>query len=274
MAKKKTAENVIDVPQKEQNITVNTVKTTNNLWDVKDRTYVLNGSKTPITFTLASRHHNRNPLMWWDEDKSVSRELRYASNQRSPFRDEQDGFSTLKHIVFRDGTLFVPKSQQSLQKLLSLYHPQKDLTYYELDNAADAKNDLLDIELEIEALNIAKDLDIEHAEAVLRVEQGSSVSKMTSSEIRRDLLLFCKRDPGLFINLVNDENVQLRNFAIKASEAGIISISGDQKSFYWASNNKKLMSVPFDENPYSAFAAYLKTDDGVEVYRSIEKKIK
>ena len=34
------------------------------------------------------------------------------------------------------------------------------------------------------------------------------------------------------------------------------------------------MSVPFEENPYSAFAAFLKTDEGVQVYKSIIKKLK
>jgi len=33
------------------------------------------------------------------------------------------------------------------------------------------------------------------------------------------------------------------------------------------------MTVPFDENPYSAMAAYFKTDEGTEVLRSIEKKL-
>jgi hypothetical protein len=33
------------------------------------------------------------------------------------------------------------------------------------------------------------------------------------------------------------------------------------------------MEVPFDENPYSAFAAWLKTDEGVEVYKSIQKRV-
>jgi len=32
-------------------------------WEIKDRTYILKGNKSPITYTLASRHHNRNPLM-------------------------------------------------------------------------------------------------------------------------------------------------------------------------------------------------------------------
>jgi hypothetical protein len=88
------------------------------------------------------------------------------------------------------------------------------------------------------------------------------------------LLIFARSNPQLFIELVNDENVQLRNFAIKASEAGIISLSPDQRFFTWASNKKKLMTVPFDENPYSAMAAFFKTDEGVEIFKSIEKKFK
>jgi hypothetical protein len=97
---------------------------------------------------------------------------------------------------------------------------------------------------------------------------------MSSKEIKRDLLIFAKRNPALFLELSNDDNVELRNFAIKAAEAMIIKLSADQRTFAWASNGKKLMTVPFEENPYSAFAAWLKTDDGVEVYKSIDKKLK
>ena len=87
-------------------------------------------------------------------------------------------------------------------------------------------------------------------------------------------MLFAKRNPYLFLSLVNDENVELRNLAVKATEAKIIKLSQDQRTFAWASNGKKLMTVPFEENPYSAFAAFLKTDEGVEVFKSIEKKLK
>ena len=78
----------------------------------------------------------------------------------------------------------------------------------------------------------------------------------------------------LLLELLNDENIQLRNFAIKATEAKIIKLSQDQRTFTWASNGKKLMTIPFDENPYSAMAAFFKTDEGVEIYKSIEKKFK
>ena len=86
-------------------------------------------------------------------------------------------------------------------------------------------------------------------------------------------MLFARNNPQLFIQLANDDNVQLRNIAIRAAEAGITVLSQDQRTFTWGSNGRKLMNVPFDENPYSAFAAFLKTDEGVEIYKSIDKKL-
>ena len=238
-------------------------------WEIKDRNYYLIGGKTPLTFTLASKN-----MMYFDEKLGYSREIRYAQNQKSIFVDAQDGYVTLKHIVFKDGTLFVPRTNQPLQRLLSIYHPQLGKTYAELDPVKEAVSDLDVIELELEALNLAKNLDIDHAEAVLRVELGSSVGNMTTSEIKRDVLLFAKRSPQTFIALVNDDNIVLRNLAIRAIESAIISLDDDQRTFRWASNNAKLMTVPFDENPYSAMGAWFKTDEGTQVQKSIEKKLK
>ena len=199
--------------------------------------------------------------------------MRYASNQRSIFVDEQDNTAILDHIVFENGTLFVPKNNQPLQKLLSLYHPKKDIIYAETDTIAEAKEDLVSIEVEMQALNTAVELEIDQAEAILRVELGSSVDKMSSAEIKRDVFMFARTNPVLFLELVKDENVMLRNLAIKAKEMGVIVLSQDQRNFTWGSTGRKLMEVPFDENPYSAFASWLKTDEGVEVYKSIQKRI-
>ena len=251
-----------------------TPKVKKDTWEIKDRYYHLLNDNSPLTFRINSRHSARKPLMWFDEEKGYNRELRYATNQRSCFVDEQDGLVTLGHIVFEDGVLMVPKSDVALQKMLSLYHPNRNKLYSEKDDIQEAIDDLDYLELEIEALNIAKQMDIDDAEAILRVEQGSSVSEMSSKELKRDLLLFARSNASLFLELANDENVGLRNFGIKATEANIVSLSQDQRTFSWASNNRKLMNVPFDENPYSALAAWFKTDEGVEVYKSIEKKLK
>ena len=249
------------------------VKDTSPRWEMKDRQYYLKQDGSPLTYVLQSKSSRKKPLLWWDESKNENREIRYSSNQKSPFVDEQDKNVMLDHIIFEEGVLYVPKQKQALQKLLSLYHPKKGLVYDEVDNVADAKEDLIDIETEMKALNTATSIEIDQAEAILRVELGSVVDKMSSAEIKRDLYLFARQNPVLFLALVNDENVVLRNLAIKANESGVIRLSQDQRSFMWGSNDRKLMEVPFDENPYSAFAAWLKTDEGVEVYKSIQKKL-
>ncbi len=241
-------------------------------WEIKDRTYLTSGSNKPLTLKIPSRHSSRHALLYYDEKSNEQREIRYATNQNSPFKDEQKGEVTLGHIVFKDGSLFVPKRNQVLQKILSLYHPLKNKIYNELDQIEVAKDDLFELELEIDALNAAKNIDIDQAEAILRVEIGSKVSEMSSKELKRDLLLFAKNNPKLFLNLANDDNVQLRNFAIRATEARIIKLADDQRTFTWASNGRKLMTVPFDENPYSAMASFFKTDEGIQVFQSIEKK--
>ena len=60
---------------------------------------------------------------------------------------------------------------------------------------------------------------------------------------------------------------------IKAVEAKVINLSQDQRTFTWGSNDRKLMNVPFDEHPYSALAAWFKTDEGMEIYSNIEKRL-
>jgi len=243
-------------------------------WEYKDRTYYLISNKQPIVMTLPSRHTRKRSLLWFDPDKGYQRELRYATNQPSVFVDEQEGPSTLDHIIFRNGTLTVPKEKQNLQKLLSLYHPLKDKLYSEFNAVKEAEDELDLIELELDALNLARELDIEMLEAILRVDQGSSVKNMTSKEIKRDALIYAKRSPRTFISLAQDENVQLRNFGVKAVEQKFIILSQDQRTFTWASTGRKLMTVPFDENPYSALAAWFKTDEGVEVFQNLQKRLK
>ncbi len=241
---------------------------------MKDRLYTLKNNKQPLVFTIPSKHSQKAPLLWFDEEKGYQRELKYATNQPSRFVDEQKGTATVGRIVMRDGGLRVPKEKQALQKLLSLYHPYRDEVYEEYKPVQQAANQLDWIEAEIQALNLAKSLTVDQLEAILRVEFGNEVDKLSSKELKRDGLLFAKRNPMLFVELASDENVELRNFGIKATEAKLIKLSSDQRTFTYGDGDRKLMTVPFDENPYSALAAYFKTDDGIEVYKAIQKKLK
>jgi len=244
-----------------------TIKPSNE-WEIKDRVYYLTRKRRPLSYMVRS-----TDIYYFDEEKGYERELKYCENQKSVFVDEMKGDQRLSHIIFRNGALHVPRNKQTLQRLLSLYHPHKDKLYTEYKPVEEAEDEMQWLELEADALLAARDMDVDLAEAIMRVENGSKVSNMSSKELKRDLLLFAKKKPKLFLELVTDENIQLRNFAIKATEAKIIALSQDQRTFSWASTGRKLMTVPFDEHPYSALAHWFKTDEGMEIYSNIEKRL-
>jgi len=237
-------------------------------WEIKDRVYYLKGLKKPLSYMIKSTN-----VYYFDEEKGYERELKYCSNQKTCFVDEMLGDQRLEHIVFRNGVLFVEREKTVLQKFLSLYHPHRDKLFYEDKPVENAAQEIEILELEADAILAARNMDIDMAEAILRVEKGSSVSKLSSKELKRDLLIFARQNPILFLELATDDNVQLRNFGIKATELGIIKLSNDQRNFLWGSNDRVVMTVPFDEHPYTALAHWFKTDEGMEIYANIEKRL-
>ena len=239
-----------------------------NTWDFKDRLYYLKGNKKPLSYMLKSSN-----VYFFDQEKGHERELKYCQNQKTNFVDEMKGDQRLEHVIFRSGSLFVPKEKTVLQKLLSVYHPYKDNIYYEHKPQVIAAEELDLLEMQADAIIAARTLDVDMAEAVMRVEIGSEVTKMSSKELKRDFLIYARNNPQLFLDLLQDENIQLRDYGIKATEQGILVLSSDQRTFFWGSNNRKLLNVPFDEHPYSALAAWFKTDEGMEIYSNIEKQL-
>ena len=240
--------------------------TTPKNWNIKDRTYILTNGFSPLTYTVKSRG-----IIWFDEKEGINKEIRYATNQKSLFIDEQDKNALLGRIIFEDGVLHVPKNKPLLQQLLEVYHPSKN-KWSLVDNEAKAADYVDELEYELEAMNVVREADIEHLEAIMRTELGSSVTKMSTKELKRDAYAFAQSDPKLFLDLYNDEDIKLRNLANRAVELGIIRLA-DNNTVFKHPNGKKIMTVPFEEHPYIALAQYFKTDDGVDLMKSITKKL-
>ena len=154
MAKKSKKE----VSLEETTVMTKTQELKKNSWEVKDRRYLLNNDLSPVAFIIKSRG-----LYYFDEEAGYEREIAYAENQKTPFVDEFKGEVRLSHIIFRDGELSVPKNKVALQKFLSLYHPERGTTYEEFNPMVIAQDELVDLEMEIKALNAAKEIDIDHA---------------------------------------------------------------------------------------------------------------
>lgn len=241
-------------------------------FELKDRIYILNGNATPITYMLRSKHSSGKPLLHFDGKSN--RAMRWADNQTSVFIDEQDGYAVSTAIVFENGKLFVPKESVELQKLLSIYHPDNGNIYFEYDAEAKALEEYDELSIQLDAQIMVKEMKIEDLEAVARVVLKGRVDTMTSSELRRDMLIFSRKNPKEFMSLVNDESLKFRNIAVRATDMDIINISDDGRTVKWSgATGKKIITVPFGENPYSALAAFFLTDEGMDVLSAISNKL-
>ena len=76
------------------------------------------------------------------------------------------------------------------------------------------------------------------------------------------------------MELVDDENLKLRNLAVRAVEMGVLHIKQDNRTVVWGDNKKeKVIVAPYGENVYSALALYFKTDEGLDVLQNITNKL-
>ena len=225
----------------------------------------------PLSYTLASRNHPRFPLMWYDEKNNVNRALRYAKNQKTPFEDEQDGNAILEPIIFEDGFLRVPKSNPVLQQFLH-YHPLNGVVFAEVDKEKDAAAEVEDLNIEVEALIEARQLSIDQIEMLTRVMFGKDPSRVSTAELKRDILVYAKREPREFLNILNDPELKYQAKIRLFFESKLLILKNGEKEIWFntSTNKKKMMSVPFGENPQEAAAYFLKSDEGLDALKMLE----
>lgn len=225
----------------------------------------------PLSYTLASRNHPRFPLMWYDEKNNVNRALRYCTNQKSPFEDEQDGNFIVEPIIFEDGFLRVPKQNPVLQQFLH-YHPLNGLIFTEVDKEKDAAAEVEDLDLEIEALVEAKQLSIDQIETLTRVMFGKDPSTVSTAELKRDILVFAKREPKEFLSILNDPELKFQAKVRLFFENKLLILRNGDKEVWFntATNKKKMLSVPFGEDPYDMVAHFLQSDEGIDSLKMLE----
>jgi hypothetical protein len=239
-----------------------------------DRIYKLKGDVAPLSYTIPSRNTRRFPLLWFDEENNVNRPLRYAVNQKTPFEDEQDGNAIVEPVIFENGFLRVPKNNPVLQEFL-YYHPQNGRTFVEVDNEKDAAKEVESLSAEVDALIQARQLSVEQLETVSRVLFGKDPSRFTTSELKRDILVYAKRDPKGFLNVLSDPSLQLQSNVHVFFENKLLTFRNGQKEVWFntSSNKKKMITVPYGQDPYLTVAEFLKSDDGIDALKMLENSL-
>lgn len=225
----------------------------------------------PLSYTLSSRNHPRFPLMWFDEKNNVNRALRYASNQKSPFEDEQDGNVIIEPIVFEDGFLRVARVNPVLQQFMH-YHPLNGIIFVEVDKEKDAAEEVADLNVEVDALIEARQLSLDQIEILTRVMFGKDPTTVSTAELKRDILVFAKNEPREFLNILNDPELKFQaKVRLFFENKFLVLRNGDKEVWYnTATNKKKMLSVPFGEDPYNVTGHFLKSDEGIDSLKMLE----
>ncbi len=239
-----------------------------------DKIYKLKGDAAPLSYTIPSRNTRRFPLLWFDEENNVNRPLRYAVNQKTPFEDEQDGNAIVEPIVFENGFLQVPKNNPVLQQFL-YYHPLNGRTFVEVDTEKDAVKEVEYLSAEVDALVQARQLSVEQLETVARVLFGKDPSRFTTAELKRDILVYAKKDPKGFINMLNDPMLKLQSNVHVFFDNKLLTFRNGQKEVWFntVTNKKKMLTVPYGQDPYFTIAEFLKTDDGIDALKMLENNL-
>jgi len=238
-----------------------------------DKLYKLK-TGNPLSYTLASRNHPRFPLMWFDEKNNQNRALRYSVNQKSPFEDEQDGNAIIEPIIFEDGFLRVPRTNPVLQQFLH-YHPLNGNIFMEVDKEKDASAEVEDLNVEVDALIEARQLTLDQIETLTRVLFGKDPSTVSTAELRRDILVYAKTDPKGFLNVLNDPELRFQAKVRLFFENKLLILRNSEKEVWFntITNKKKMLSVPFGEDPYDMVAHFLQSDEGLDSLKMLESSL-
>jgi hypothetical protein len=226
---------------------------------------------SPLSYSLASRNQSRFPLMWYDEDKNQNRPLRYAVNQKSPFEDEQDGNAIVEPIIFEDGFLAVSKTNPVLQEFLH-YHPLNGKVFSEVDEKKEAEEEVADMNVEIDALIAARELSMEQIETLTRVMFGKDPSIYPTDILRRDILVYARNEPRDFLNILNDPELQFQAKVRLFFENKLLALRNNDREVWFntSTNKKKMLSIPFGEEPYEMVGHFLRSDEGIDSLKMLE----
>lgn len=240
-----------------------------------DKVYRLLGNQTPLSFIIPVRNTVTYPLLWFDEENNINRPLRYASNQKTPFEDEQDGNVIVEPVIFVDGMLRVPRTNPVLQEFLH-YHPMNGLAFEEVNNERDAASEVESLNIEVDALVEAKSLSLEEAESVYRLLFNTSTETVSTAELRRDILVFAKRSPRAFLDIINDPSLKYKSKIQTFFEKKFLVFKNNKKEVWFNtdSNKKKMLSVAYGQDPYDAVGEYLRSDEGIDALRLLDSLVK
>jgi hypothetical protein len=235
-------------------------------WNKKDKVYrVIQGGG--IVFSL-----RQNGVTVYDDKTNTIRELRYCPNEPSVWRDEQSQYARREHVMFYDGTLYIPHTKPNLIAYLEL-HPDNAANggevYEIVDNEKKAEEVLQDEFLTLDAVVMVREKDIQEL-LPIAMYYNINVNRPTA-EIRYDLLQQARSNPKRFIESFDNPLVRVRSI-IKTSEMYQL-VALKENGSYWFDSGKLILSTPAGQDSIDVLARFCLTEQGAPVYAELEAQV-
>jgi hypothetical protein len=235
-----------------------------------------NGLETP-SWTINSKDSKRSRLVA-KHPKDGQMPIRYASNHKSPFVHEQEGELIIEQIEFKNGTLVVDsENQEPLLNFLRV-HPRNGVDFYEHKPEEEAAKQIDTIELETKALKLVFDMDIDEIERLYAVvvENGAAkAEKMSSKEIKRDMVLYAKNNPKHFLELASSAVGEVAHIVRRSFAMKLMTTRNSNREIYYnlPENKSRLLVVPQGEDHLVHFESYLTSDEGKDLYVTLKNML-
>jgi hypothetical protein len=144
--------------------------------------------------------------------------------------------------------------------------------FIEVNYEKDAADQVERLNFEVDALIEARQLSVDQLETVARVIFGRGVDTQTTSELRRDILIYAKRDPRGFLNVINDPDLKHNSNIHRFFDSKLLTFRNNNKEVWFntPTNKKKMISIPYGDDPYVFVSSYLQSDEGLDVLKMLE----
>lgn len=238
-------------------------------FEFKDRRYVSLISRKAVSDEILSRHKAKSPLQYTHPVSKKVLTLRYASNQSSFFVEEQTGDSLITYIVLKDGFLFVPKENTTLQKFLAI-HPHNGTRFKELDQEVEDQLQLDQEELEFKAQKMARELSDIKRDAIARLLCPTFSENWTTATVKKEIYIKAKQNPKKFIGLCEDNTLEMKGVIKTAMHREYISYKNF--AFYDADDNL-IVAVNRNDDEVETMVSHLSSNRGVSLYEFLKKAV-
>lgn len=205
-------------------------------------------------------------------DGKQRREVRYCTNEKSLFVDEQSSFGKRQPVVFRDGELFVSPEYPTLLQLMDM-HPENvkngGSLFQLVEKEKTAEKTIEDEYAISDAITAIKNTDITDLYPVA-MEFGVDLEQ-SNKEIKRDLIVIAKAQPQSFMRSLGSPATKLRAMIRQAADFGILRL--DNSGAYWADSNGLITNNVLGKDIVETFAAFLTTGKGEPVFDKIKSEL-